>query len=245
MRILLLLFFLPIIGTGLLAQETEGVDDLAEDFTELKKRINKSSDRLSMDFTYDLALNMPDSVKTKGFSRGFNIYFMYDIVLGKSRFSLAPGFGLGTNNYFHNNTIASDSTGTYFNPIPSGIDVKKNKLALTFLDIPVEFRFRSKPDAKENSWKLAVGFKAGLLIHNKWKYKGEEVREGPTFEDGEEVKFKEFNIDNLNRFRYGITARAGYGVWNVFAFYGLSDLFEDGRGPRMTPLSIGVSINGL
>jgi hypothetical protein len=245
MRHLLLFLFFSLIFTGLFAQETDATTDPAEDFTELKKRINKSSDRLAMDFTYDLALNMPDSIKTKGFSRGFNIYFMYDVVLGKSRFSIAPGFGLGTNNYFHNNTISSDTAGTYFNPIASDIKVKKNKLSLTYLDIPIEFRFRSKPNAKDNSWKFAVGFKAGLLIHNKWKYKGEEVRQGPAFEEGREVKFKEYNIENLNRFRYGVTARAGYGVWNVFAFYGISELFKEGRGPGMTPLSIGVSINGL
>lgn len=245
MRHLLLFSFFSLLTTCLFAQETDAATEPAEDFTELKKRINKSSDRLAMDFTYDLALNMPDSIKAQGFSRGFNIYFMYDVVLGKSRFSIAPGLGLGTNNYFHQNTISSDTAGTYFNPIASGTDVKKNKLSLTYLDIPIEFRFRSKPNAKDNSWKFAVGFKAGLLIQNKWKYRGEEVRDGANFVQGREVKFKEYDIENLNRFRYGVTARAGYGIWNVFAFYGISELFEEGRGPRMTPLSIGISINGL
>jgi hypothetical protein len=35
----------------------------------------------------------------------------------------------------------------------------------------------------------------------------------------------------------------GYGNVNVHAFYGLSDLFEDGRGPQGNALEIGLSFN--
>jgi hypothetical protein len=248
MRYLFLTLIFPLFSNALFAQMDSAsaptLSTQAEDFAELKKRINKSSDRLVMDFTYDMLLNTPDSVEFKGFSRGFNIYFMYDKVLGKSNFSIAGGLGLGTNNYFHNNTITSDTVATYFNRINTNlIDVKKAKIGLTYVDIPVEFRFRSNPNKKDKSWKLAAGFKAGFLIHNKWKYKGED----PTVLDGsgEQVKFKQFNIDYLNKLRYGVTLRGGYGMWNAFVYYSLSDLFEDGRGPRMTPLSFGISINGL
>lgn len=210
-----------------------------EDLVEFKKNINKAKDRLVLDFTYDMLLNLPDSIKMKGFSRGFNIYFTYDIVFGKSRFSIAPGIGIGTNNYFHKYAITSDSLGTYFDKIGDNIDVKKTKLALTYVDIPVELRFRSVPNKKGTSWKLAAGFKAGLMIQNKWKYKGEDLSN-----NGQDVKFKTYDIENVNKFRYGVMLRGGYGIWNAFAYYSLSDIFND-KGPRMTPLSFGISINGL
>ncbi len=207
-----------------------------KDIVEFKKNINKAKDRLVLDFTYDMLLNLPDSIKMKGFSRGFNIYFTYDVVFGKSRFSIAPGIGIGTNNYFHKYAISSDSLGTYFNEFSDDVDVKKAKLALTYVDIPVELRFRSVPNKKGTSWKLAAGFKAGLMIQNKWKYKGEDFGMGE--------KFKTYDIENVNKFRYGVMLRGGYGIWNAFAYYSLSDVFND-KGPRMTPLSFGISINGL
>ncbi len=218
----------------LTAQET--VLETSDDFIEFKKSINKSSDRLVVELSYDMLLNLPDSIKTKGFSRGANVYFTYDVVLGHSRFSIAPGIGVGNNNYFMKYHISSDSLGTHFNSFEEGIKVKKSKIALSYIDIPVELRYRSPLNKKGTSWKLAAGFKVGYMVQNKWKYKGDD------FGNGE--KFKKYNIEHLNKFRYGVMLRGGYGIWNLFAYYSLSEVFND-KGPKMTPFSIGFAINGL
>ena len=207
-----------------------------DDYVEFKKEVNKAKDRIVVNLSYDRLLNTPSGIKSKGFSRGFDAYFMYDIVLGKSRFSIAPGIGIGTNNYMLKYMITSDSTATTFTEFDDNIKVKKSKLALTYVDIPLELRFRSAPNKKGTSWKLAAGFKAGIKIQDKWKYKGDDFGMGE--------KFKKYNIDNLNKFRYGVMVRGGYGPLNLYAYYSLSDLFND-KGPKMTPLSIGISINGL
>ena len=209
---------------------------VTDDFVEFKKSINESSDRLVVDLSYDMLLNLPDSIKTKGFSRGINVYFTYDVVLGNSRFSIAPGIGFGSNNYFMNYQISSDSSGAYFDKFPEGVKAKKSKMGVTYIDIPVELRFRSVPNKKGTSWKLAAGFKAGYMVQSKWKYKGTDFGKGK--------KFKQFDIENVNKFRYGVMLRGGYGIWNLFAYYSLSDMFND-KGPKMTPLSFGISINGL
>ncbi|MCZ2393900.1 MAG: PorT family protein [Chitinophagales bacterium] len=234
----LFLFFTFIATTSAFAQEetTANNETSTDDFIELKKSINKSKDRLVVDFSYDMLLNLPDSIKMKGFSRGFNVYFTYDIVIGKSRFSIAPGIGIGNNNYFHKYSVSSDSVGTYFNRYPEGVNVKRSKLALSYADIPVEFRYRSAPNKKGSSWKLAAGIKAGMMIQNKLKYKGDDTGKGE--------KYKTFDIENINKFRYGVMIRGGYGIWNLFAYYSLSDVFNS-KGPKMTPLSFGISINGL
>jgi hypothetical protein len=54
-------------------------------------------------------------------------------------------------------------------------------------------------------------------------------------------KVKQKDDFNLNRFRYGITGRFGYAWINLFVNYGLSDLFEDGTGPELTPVSAGLA----
>lgn len=234
----LFLFFTLMATTAVQAQEetAANIDTHTDDFIELKKDINKAKDRLVVDFSYDMLLNLPDSIKMKGFSRGVNVYFTYDIVIGKSRFSVAPGIGIGNNNYFHKYSISSDSLGTYFGKYPDGANVKRSKIALSYADIPVELRYRSPLNKKGNSWKIAAGIKAGIMIQNKWKYKGDDFGRGE--------KFKTYDIENVNKFRYGVMLRGGYGIWNLFAYYSLSDVFND-KGPRMTPLSFGISINGL
>ena len=239
MRKLLMPILFIAAAFSLSAQETKDTWE-GEDPEVVKAKVNKSKDRLVFDLTADILLNRPDSVEMKGLSRGVNIYFMYDLPLGKSNFSVAPGIGIGTSNYYFKSSITSDSTGTQLRPISSDIDFKKSKIGLTYIDIPVEFRFRSKPNEKNKSWKIAAGFKGGILIQDKWKYKGEDLSN-----NGEDVKFKQFNIENLNKFRYGVTLRGGYGMLNAFVYYSLSDLFETNKGPSLTPLSFGISINGL
>lgn len=229
------------------AQETAEAEPTKGISPEVKEKVNKAKDRVLLELTLNQLTNKPSDFKLSALSRGFNAYFLYDVVLGKSQFSIAPGAGIGTENYYHKkNGIAwSDNTHLYdsitsFPRLNDSIDVKKSKLGLTYFDIPIEFRFRTKPNKKGASWKVAAGFKVGFLLGSKWKYKGEDLNSM----DGS-VKFKEFSVDNINRIRYGTYLRFGYGLINVFANYSISSLFEEGKGPQMHPITFGIAITGL
>lgn len=202
-----------------------------------------SRDRLVLDLNWNGWINTPDSVSVDWYSRGLNAYFMYDLQFGNSTFSLAPGIGLGFDNIYHNAQFsATDSMGTLILPIPDSIDYKKNKFSTIYLDIPLELRFRSKPNSKNKSFKIGAGVKLGLLISSYTKFAGE----GNTFGiPQDEVKLKIYKVPNMEKLRYGLTARVGYGPFNLVGFYGLSKLFEDGKGPGMSPITIGFSFNGL
>ncbi|MFN3939061.1 MAG: outer membrane beta-barrel protein, partial [Chitinophagales bacterium] len=123
--------------------------------------------------------------------------------------------------------------------LAESINVKKNKLALGLLEIPIEFRYRTLPDGKGNSFKVAVGFKGGYQFTNKTKYVGDDI----FFNTAEETKIKVFRYEALNTFRYGPTFRVGYGAVNLQAFYGLSEIFQEGKGPTGFPMEIGISFN--
>lgn len=208
---------------------------------ETKEKINKASDRIVLELGLENLIGKPDSMKVSALSRGAGIYFMYDLPLGKSNFSFAPGIGISSSNFYHRSQIVSDTTKTSFLPIDKGeFDFKKNKISLTYFDIPLEFRFRSKPNEKGTSWKLAAGFKFGILIQNKWKYRGPNL-DG----SGEDVKFKEYNIKYMEKLRYGVSLRGGYGMINLFAFYNISSLFKGDAGPNLHPITFGIAINGL
>ncbi len=55
-----------------------------------------------------------------------------------------------------------------------------------------------------------------------------------------EKKNSDFNLNNL---RYGVMFRMGYKAINLYGTYYFSTLFEDGKGPELYPISVGISFN--
>ena len=61
------------------------------------------------------------------------------------------------------------------------------------------------------------------------------------YDDG---KQKERTSDDfsLNVLRYGVTARAGYEMIQVYGTCYLSQLFENGKGPELYPFEVGIAL---
>jgi len=186
-------------------------------------------------------LDAPDSIDVKPLSRGINFYFMFDWLIGKSNFSIGLGTGFGISNVLQDARFMEDTLGsTVLSPFPdSNFHFDKNKLTTAFLDFPFELRYRTKPNPKGNSFKLALGFKFGLLLGSHIKYRGEDDFLGTQ----KDVKIKIHDIDNLAKSRYGPTFRIGHGNWSLYGYYSLSTLFEKDKGPEITPVTIGISLN--
>lgn len=207
----------------------------------IKEKSQSDKDRIILQFTMDNWLTKPDSITTKWFSRGIGLYWMItDVPLGKSRLSFSFGVGVTSSNIYHNTLIKQTDTVTVFSPsdMKSSIfsDYKRNKLVTAYLDVPVEFRYRSKPDKTNNSWKIAIGFKGGMLVGNHSKLKAKD----PVL--GDLTVYKESGIKHLNKYRYGPTLKLGYGSFNIVAYYSLSTLF-DTKGPEIVPYSIGILLS--
>jgi|LZCG01.1.fsa_nt_gb uncharacterized membrane protein YciS (DUF1049 family) len=194
-----------------------------------------------IDIFTDLWQNTPDALNEKTINRGINIYSMYAFPIKNSNFSIDLGAGFGSHNLYHdNNVLEKDEQGnTQFGVIPdtlangAGINVNNAKMNFTYLDIPLEFKIET-----ENAIRAAIGFKVGMLINSMSKYKGDNYIDG----SGDEIKLKEKNLDNVNRFRYGPTVRVGYKWIDLSAYYSLSTLFEENKGPEMYPVSVGISL---
>jgi hypothetical protein len=225
----------------------------------IKKSIPKmkSRDRLIIELTHDNWLNKPDYIETKWFSRGFNAFVMWDVPLVKSGIiSVAPGLGISNTNVFSNVLIQSSLSddSTHFNVIPTSVPnltttvendsvalkYSKNKLTVSSIDIPLELRFRTNP-SKGKPFKLAIGARVGYVINAHTKYKGEDYRDGSQ----REVTLKEAPAININRLKYGVTGRIGYGNFNIFGYYSLSKLFNTSLAPEITPISVGISFNSF
>ena len=230
---------LLIFGANVQAQDV--INETDYEYPEEVKTKMEPRDRFMFNITFDNLFHKEDNgFKTMWHSRGIGMYYMYDIPIKKSRVSIAPGIGFSHVSYYHNSSMVEDSSGTYFNPIEDfrdNDDVKKHKLGVNYLDIPVELRFFSKPSKKGQLFKLAVGFRASVKLT--------AINKETNKDNGYFKKYKTKGFKDVNIFRGGPTLRVGYGGFNIFAFYSVTDLFKNNKGPEMTPFSIGISITGL
>lgn len=202
--------------------------------------ITRSRDFLVVSLTYDGWASRPDSVGT-GFNRGFNIAFMYDFPINKTNLSLAAGLGIGTSGVFlQDHTLNMDDNTTNVPKFQRDESFKKYKVATTYLEVPVELRFRSVPDNANKGFKAALGFKIGNLMNAHTKARSDL--------GGSKNTVKEANKRFFNSWRYAATARIGYGNWALYGSYNLNALFKDTGGNALAdirPYSIGIAISGL
>lgn len=208
-------------------------------FTQVVDEETKKKFTIGLDVFADLWQDVPkEQLEASTINPGVNIFGTYNYMFGKSNISLSPGIGLGIHNLFNKSLVRTpnDSTVTYFEKISDTIDYRKSKLVVTYLDIPIELRYKS-----EGGFRLAAGFKFGFLIHSHTKYKGADFLEGETSDD-DPVIYKKGKINYLETTRYGFTARIGYKWLNLWGYYQLSTLFEKGKGPEMYPISIGLTL---
>lgn len=188
----------------------------------------------------------PDSIKTGGLPRTFNMYVMLDFPFKTNpQLSVAIGPGIATDNlYFDKMTVGiKDPTGTIrFHNVADTIHFKKYKLSTAFLEAPVELRFSSKPEDNGKSFKVAVGAKVGTLLSAWTKAKGQQNSTGNQVNT---AIIKEKSKQFFNTTRLSLTGRLGLGHFSLFGSYALTPLFKEGFGPKVQPVSIGLTISGL
>lgn len=205
----------------------------------------RPADHFMFQFGYDGWTGRPDSVKTTGFGRHFNMYVMFDKPLQSNpHYSIAYGIGIGTSNIFFDHeyvkvwgggtTLAFDSTTRF----------KKSKVTTIYAQIPAELRYYSNPENPGKSWKAAIGVKAGILA--KAYFKGKDLVDGngnsifgPSY-----IK-KEYDKNFFNSSLVTATARFGYGIFSLHGDFQVTPVLKSGAGANMHTFSIGLTVSGL
>lgn len=167
----------------------------------------------------------------QGKSMEFNLNF-YELNIGlyKSYVGLVSGMGLSFNSYrFENDyTLRRETERTE----PVSLDpenLSKTKLAVSYLQVPLLFEFQIPVNQHEGRLYINAGVVGGVKIgsHTKVKYGDDKKKDRSGF--------------NMNSFNYAATARIGYKDIGLFGTYSLTSLFESGKGPELTPFTIGIS----
>jgi hypothetical protein len=214
-----------------------------------------------VDLGLNQALNKPDTWKQGAWgSRTVNLYYQYSMRFGRSKFSFNPGIGVSMERWkfkdnatlvdtvelvsFPNGAVAAEQVEQYNLLSPTRIYpnfAKKSQLIANYVEIPLEFRFDTKPEDIARSINVAIGGRVGLLFDSKTKVKYKD-------NDGDIVKVKNKQTYGLENFRYGVYTRFGIGSFNWFAFYNLTPMFQKGKGPEgkdFNTLTFGISVNGF
>ncbi|WP_248724291.1 porin family protein [Seonamhaeicola sp. ML3] len=205
-QILLILWFL-FLPCVVCAQDNTNVKALDSLYKE---------DQFYLGVTYNLFGEKPTEVSQSGFSLGFQLGFIKDMPINKGRnLALALGLGYSTNSFNQNILIDRVSTGTLSFSVLDANSFSKNKFSSHYAEVPFEFRWRTSTAADYNFWRIYAGMKLGYLIANTAKYQG--VLGNRKLSD----------LEDFNKFQYGLTLSAGYATWNLYFYYGLSPIFTE------------------
>lgn len=192
-------------------------------------------DQFYIGLTYNLLRNNPKGVSQNSFSSGLHLGFLRDMPLNKRRnLAIAVGLGYSMNDFRQNIKITEVAGNPNYEVIDEDeVNFDKNKFALHFVELPIEFRWRTSTLQTHRFWRVYTGFKFSYLFLNKSKYT-----------DGNGT-IKIFNNSDFNSLQYGAYISAGYNTWNLYAYYGLNTLFKseakiDGKSIDMNSINIGL-----
>ena len=209
---------------------------------------NRTKDHFMIQYGVDAWASRPDSVRTGGFSRHFNMYIMFDKPFKTNpKMSVGFGVGLGSSNMFFNNTnvdVKYVGAQMPFTRADSINHFNKFKVTSMYLELPVEIRFFSNPNNMNKSWKFAIGAKVGTLLKAYSKGKNLVNRNGQSIYGTSFIE-KEQSKKFFNGTSLALTGRIGYGIIGLQGSYNVLGVLRDGAGPTMNRFSVGISISGL
>jgi hypothetical protein len=195
---------------------------------------DRYDDKLILELTNDMWLDLPDGVELRPVSIGFKGYFYTDYTFGrKSNVSFAWGLGISADNVHSNAELVQEefedgTTGDQIlTPFDENYEYETNKHTTTYLELPLELRFIAKG---RNAFRFAVGFRVGYLLSDKQKIIDTRG------------KRKIYDFEHVTTFRYGVNARIGIGKVALTGFYSLTPLIEEGKGTQVIPISVGIAI---
>lgn len=193
-------------------------------------------DQFYFNFTYNNLRNTPDGFKQNKFSPGIAVGFLRDMPINKTRtWSIAAGLGYSLAVY-NQNLVIENIGGTNTYGIIGGNDFSgysKDKFSLHFVDLPIEIRWRNSTPESHKFWRVYSGLKMSYLFYDQYKL----VSSTATIRGS--------NNKDLNKFHYGVYLAVGYNTWNIYAYYGLNQIFKSSAKVDGESIELGAMNFGL
>jgi hypothetical protein len=205
-----------------------------------KEAVEVFRDRLIVDVFHSFWFHVPTNVSQK-FNPGFNVAVLWDFKANKkSPISFGLGIGCTYHTQFSNAHLRYDKDKeiTKYYVLPENILhkdslMKLNRLTYINCNIPLEFRYRHK-----NGFKFTLGVRLGLVAEISQRYKGKNVEGNHT-----EENFKYFLTTDRQKVNFDVYMRCGWKFVAVYYSYQVNKLFNEGKGPAVNPMSLGISLS--
>ena len=186
--------------------------------------------------------------------------FELNLNIVKNHFGFTSGLGFQFNNYYftQNYMLSEDSSNLMaykvYDDKGNPVDLKTNKMTVSWLNIPILFEYQTNPRLRVNSFHFTVGVIGGVRIGS---YQKQEFDTWNTFyylRDENSKTVGSFYADKkyirdkgayyLNSFKLDATARIGWSFLNFFATYSLTPMFQENHAPTLYPWSVGITLLG-
>lgn len=192
-------------------------------------------DQFYASLSYNMVQEKPGNYSQYSFSTGITAGFLRDMPINKRRtYAVAAGLGYSYNNIKHNIAVEKIGGVNTYKTVSEG-DFDKNKLVLHYLELPIELRWRNSDSINHKFWRVYLGFKVSYLFADKAHY-----------EPNGDTKIKVKNDANLNDFVYGAYISTGWNTWNLYAYYGLTPIYNsvpiEGAGQKLTMRSLNFGL---
>lgn len=228
------------------SEELDSAEVYGEDWTEINTNDKKKDAEVKnwggVDFGFNALITggnnlvqNPDYLKLN-YSRSFNWSINFaeqSIRLYKEHIKLTTGLGFQFYNYeFENNYTLQKGANQIIALPDTSISFDKNRLKSSFINVPLLLSFNTSSNPKKGfhfSAGIIAGYKMGSRLKQKYEVNNETVK--PVVKSN----------FNLNPFQLVPTARIGFRSLNFFANYNTTPLFLNNEGPKVYPVSFGLS----
>ena len=170
----------------------------------------------------------------KSWEIGLN-FAQIDFNIIENRLGLVSGLNVNWNNYSFDKNITLVNDENSISSITDSVhDFSKNKLTTSHLMVPLLLEFQIPTNSKDKAIHLNAGIFGSLKLGSHTKQ---------IFEDNNKKYKEKVHEDfHLSPFTYGYQASIGYGSLSIFGKYTATSLFENGEGPELYPITIGIII---
>lgn len=205
----------------------------ANSFRDMQGNTTASEDLLSG--WQSLSSRFMISSKTKLFGPASPLVFQAGLQIEGNAFSFS-----GNNTIVKvPGTTAGDDATTEIVPVTNLTDVRRNRLELAYLEIPMMLHLDFSPRGKvDKSISLGVGGYGGIRLDSRSILLGNDT-------EGDRVLITTANNYNTTLLRYGLQAQVGYKAWKVTGRLDARPLFQPGAFAEdvyVGSVSLGVAL---
>jgi hypothetical protein len=153
----------------------------------------------------------------------------------KGFLGVTTGLGIQWNRYaLKGNYDITSVNDTIFGTLNSTLNYSTNTLSSVYLQAPLLLQINTNKNRSE-SWTISAGVVGGIRLGGLHKTKWEV--------EGNEKKEKTKDDFNFNPFQASLMALVGYGQWNLYMTYNLTDVFNEGSALSLRGVNAGILLS--